>query len=187
MPSESHRSPTFSLRVRVRLHRRRLDRELADGLAPDRSDERALRAEQLNDPGARTRLARDLRRVVMEAEPTFEGILLPTMTVDRAAVRPAREALEGLAERLELPGPINTCGVARAALLLSDGAGPLYNPDAARPLDAALWWIADGFQACPPHAWGCPVIMKTDPDHVAWTCGRCGAIAVSDDPADKPA
>ncbi|MGZ4324513.1 MAG: hypothetical protein ACXVH3_22260 [Solirubrobacteraceae bacterium] len=34
---------------------------------------------------------------------------------------------------------------------------------------------------CPPHRWGCPVIMKLDPDHVAWTCGRCGVVATGDD------
>jgi hypothetical protein len=31
--------------------------------------------------------------------------------------------------------------------------------------------------ACPPHAWGCPVVMKVDPRMVAWTCAGCGAIA----------
>jgi hypothetical protein len=30
---------------------------------------------------------------------------------------------------------------------------------------------------CPPHAWGCPVVMKIDPCSVAWTCAGCGAIA----------
>jgi hypothetical protein len=40
---------------------------------------------------------------------------------------------------------------------------------------------------CPPHAWRCPVIMKLDPDHVAWTCARCGAMGLSDDLALRPA
>lgn len=40
---------------------------------------------------------------------------------------------------------------------------------------------------CPPHNWRCPVIMKLDPDHVAWTCARCGAMALSDDLALRPA
>jgi len=31
--------------------------------------------------------------------------------------------------------------------------------------------------SCPPHAWGCPVVMKLDPRSVAWTCAGCGAIA----------
>jgi len=39
---------------------------------------------------------------------------------------------------------------------------------------------------CPPHEWRCPVIMKLDPDHVAWTCARCGAMALSDDLALRP-
>ena len=29
---------------------------------------------------------------------------------------------------------------------------------------------------CPPHTWGCPVVMKVDPRSVAWTCAGCGAI-----------
>jgi hypothetical protein len=29
-----------------------------------------------------------------------------------------------------------------------------------------------------PHRWQCPVIMKTDPDLVAYTCSQCGAIGV---------
>jgi hypothetical protein len=40
---------------------------------------------------------------------------------------------------------------------------------------------------CPPHDWRCPVIMKLDPEHVAWTCARCGAMALSDDLALRPA
>ncbi len=39
---------------------------------------------------------------------------------------------------------------------------------------------------CPPHDWRCPVIMKLDPDHVAWTCAHCGAMALTDDLALKP-
>jgi len=32
---------------------------------------------------------------------------------------------------------------------------------------------------CPPHAWGCPVVMKVDPRSVAWTCASCGAIVTT--------
>jgi hypothetical protein len=31
-------------------------------------------------------------------------------------------------------------------------------------------------QYCPPHDWSCPVLMKLDPQSVAWTCKGCGAI-----------
>ena len=34
-------------------------------------------------------------------------------------------------------------------------------------------------QRCPPHTWGCPVVMKVDPRSVAWTCATCGAIATT--------
>jgi hypothetical protein len=30
------------------------------------------------------------------------------------------------------------------------------------------------------HAWGCPKVPKLDPEHVAWTCARCGSIAVTE-------
>jgi len=29
-----------------------------------------------------------------------------------------------------------------------------------------------------PHRWQCPVIMKTAPDFIAYTCSQCGAIGV---------
>ena len=105
----------------------------------------------------------------------------------RAAVVASREGLLGLAERLEGPGPVNPCGVARASFLLTDRLGPLYSCLSGMAVEDAVWWVADGFQLCPPHRWGCPVIMKLDPDHVAWTCGRCGAIATTDDLSVRPA
>jgi hypothetical protein len=38
------------------------------------------------------------------------------------------------------------------------------------------------------HDWRCPVVMKTDPDLVAFTCGRCGQIATvpASDPRPAP-
>jgi ribosomal protein S27AE len=81
----------------------------------------------------------------------------PDAPAGAAAMLPAREGLLGLAERLEDGKPVHPGGVERARRL------------------------------CPPHQWGCPVIMKADPEHVAWTCGRCGHIAVTDDAAVRPA
>ena len=40
--------------------------------------------------------------------------------------------------------------------------------------------------ACPPHLWGCPVVMKMDPRSVAWTCASCGAIATTAVGAEPP-
>lgn len=105
----------------------------------------------------------------------------------REAVMPWREGLLGLADRLECPDPVNPCGVARIITLVTDGSGPAYSPRAKRSMSDLVWWAADGLQPCPPRAWDSPVIMKLDPEHVAWTCSRCGAIAVTTDPASRPA
>jgi hypothetical protein len=133
-------------RLRLIIARRRLDRELADGLAANSSDIHQLRASQLMDPRTRRRLARSLRRAVAEAErvprPGF-GAAVPVL---RREVSTCREALIGLSERLERPGPVNPRAVARTLVLLTDGLGPLYNRDSKRSLTDFVWWIADGFK-----------------------------------------
>jgi len=176
----------LGLRMRVRGHRAKLDRELAEGRAADVRADRALRARQLVDASTRRSFARSLRRLVANAErpPAPMSTLAP---LRRAAIAPWREGLLGLADRLERPEPVNPCGVARVITLVTDGAGPAYSSRSERSMSEAVWWAADGLQPCPPHAWSSPVIMKLDPEHVAWTCGRCGAIAVTTDPASRPA
>lgn len=176
----------LGLRLRVRIRRGRLDRELADGCVCSASEDRALRARQLADPVSCRQLASSLRRVA-RAESPRTALLDSTVPVVSRFVVPWREALLGLAERLEQPGPVNPCGVARVLDLVTDGTGPLYNPTPRRSIEEAVWWIADGLYPCPPHDWRCPVVMKADPDHVAWTCARCGAISTTDDPAVRPA
>ena len=58
----------FRERLRLRLRRSRLDRDLADGCPPDRSDLLASRARYLADPLTCHELAILLRRVVADAE-----------------------------------------------------------------------------------------------------------------------
>jgi hypothetical protein len=178
---------SLRLRVRVSLHRRRLDREIAEGRDPAASPDRALRAGQLTEATARGRLARSLRRVVADTDPSRGLQLGSAVPVCRAAISGCGGSLLGLADALERSGPVNPCGVARTLALITDGIGPLYNPTPQQSLGELVWWVADGLQPCPPHAWASPVIMKLDPEHVAWTCGRCGAIALSDDLAVRPA
>lgn len=177
-------APAYA-RIRVRLLRERLDGELAERLPADTTEFHSARARELSDALTRHELGLALRRVIMNAE-------LPGASLSRAAVRHSdvascREGLLGLAERLEGPGEVNPCGVARARLLLTDRMGPLYSGLSGVSLGEAVWWIADGLGVCPPHRWSCPVIMKLDPAHVAWTCGRCGLIATSDDRSVRPA
>jgi hypothetical protein len=169
----------------VALRRDRLDHELADGLPPGSFEDRELRAAQLAGMHERRRTARALRALVTRAD--RPQLLTSAVPLSRRAVLTAREGLLGLAERLEGGDTVNPCGVARALVLLTDGAGPLYARGGGGSMTSAVWWIADGLRPCPPHDWGCPVVMKLDPEHVAWTCARCGAIATSTDRAERPA
>lgn len=177
------------LRVRIRVWWRRwwLDRELADGRSPGSSRDLSVRAMQLVGAAARREVACSLRRVVLDAERPCESVVWATVPLRRGVIVRWREGLLGLAERLEAREPVNPCGVARARLLVCDGTGPLYNPTPERSFEDALWWIADGLRLCPPHAWDGPVLMKLDPEHAAWTCARCGAVATTSDPAVRPA
>lgn len=136
------RRPGVSLRVRLR--RGRIDRDLAEARVRDRSQEHALRAAQLVSEVTRRDTARSLREVVAAAENPRAEWLGSTALLNRDVVVPRRDALMGLAERLEQSGPIDPCGVARARVLASDGMGPLYNPASERSLGEAISWIADG-------------------------------------------
>ncbi len=64
----------------------------------------------------------------------------------RPRVGPWRDALIGLAERLEQPAAVSVCGIARARQLLTDGTGPLYSPVSGSSLGEAVWWVADGME-----------------------------------------
>jgi hypothetical protein len=137
-------SPTFRRRLRVQLHRTRLDQQLADGFGRDSVEDRALRGRQLAGRRARRQLARSLRARVKDAERPAAPRLSAAVPLCRRTVLSVREGLLGLAERLESPDPVNPCGVARVLVLLTDGTGPLYTPGAADRLRETVWWIADG-------------------------------------------
>jgi hypothetical protein len=135
-------APSATTRLRVWRHRGRLDRVIADGAVP--TPDHALRALQLGDRRARRRVARSLRSLVAAADLPSAGRLAPAVPICRRHVVPWREGLLGLADRLDGPEPVNPCGTARALMLITDGAGPLYNPAPDRPLPEMIWWIADG-------------------------------------------
>jgi hypothetical protein len=132
------------LSLRVRLRRARLDRELADVRAGERSEEHALRAAQLTSRVTRRDTARSLREVVAAAENPRAEWFGSTALLNRDAVMPWRDELTRLAGRLEQTGPSGPCGVARARVLASDEMGPLYNPASERSMREAISWIAEG-------------------------------------------
>jgi hypothetical protein len=143
----SGRRVRLGLRLRVRLHRASLDRELSDGLAADSAEERALRARQLEESRTRRRLASALRGVIADAELPAASRLCSAVPVSRNAVLPWRQALLGVAERLESGDPVDACGVARVMVLITDGCSPIYNPYAEGSMSDAVWWIADGLRS----------------------------------------
>ena len=146
--------PTLRRRLRVQFHKGRLDRKVADGFGSDASEDLAVRARQLAGMRIRRRLARSLRARVKDAERPPALRLTAAVPLSRRVVRSWRESLLGLAERLEQPDPVNACGVARVLMLLTDGAGPLYEPAAAERMSEAVWWIADGLALDPGEAPG---------------------------------
>ena len=103
-----------------------LDQALAGGVCPDTSATLSIRAHRLIGLATRRALARELRDVVDRAgrprEPFDNGI-----RVCAIEVLDARDAIEDLASRLDDRAPVEPAGVARARLLLRDGAGPLYS------------------------------------------------------------
>jgi len=134
----------FALRVRLWLTRGRLDQRIVTGHPLDSGAATALRARQLSEPRTRQRLARSLRGIVAYADRVEGRSLFSAVVIDRAAVSADREAILGLAERLEAEDPVNPRGIVLARRLLTDGiASPLYNWRCGRTVAAAIWEISD--------------------------------------------
>jgi hypothetical protein len=137
------------LSLRVRLRRRRIDRELADTGGSAISEAHALRAVQLASDVNRREAARSLREVVAAADSPRAEWFGSTALLDRDVAVAGRDGLMGLAQRLEQREPLGPCGIARARVLASDGMGPLYNPASERSLVEAISWIAEGLDMRP--------------------------------------
>ena len=123
-------APRAGLRDRAfaKLRSHTLDVALADGLAPESDPAIALRARRLIDPLERRSIADTLRGIVREARegPRSSRVRVPAVW---RRVAEAGEELAELADALSTPGPVAAHGVAEALLLLTDGSGPVYNPD----------------------------------------------------------
>lgn len=133
-----------ALRLRVYITRTSLDRQLVAGWPPESTAALALRARRLIDRRTRQRLACNLCRVVAYADRVERRAPFSAVVIDCAAVRAGREALLGLAERLEEGAPVNPTGVVLARRLLTDGIdSPLCNPRCGRSVDQAVWEVAD--------------------------------------------
>ena len=127
--------PSLWARLTARWHPRRLDRALASGVPPEASTALALRAHELTELKRRESIADSIRRVIREAR---EGAPLAPARIrpERSRVAAASAELTALADTLAEPGPVAATGVAQAWMLLTDGTGPLYNPDSRTSLRA---------------------------------------------------
>jgi hypothetical protein len=123
--TEPERPPSGIVRVRMRLRRRRLDRELLAGSEPSRDPLILGRARQLTDRPARAKLARLLERVLDVArEPEWNPYAV--VSIQRSSVRLAAPDLRRLIDLLRGPERISPQGVLMAYRLLTDAGGPLY-------------------------------------------------------------
>jgi hypothetical protein len=129
--------PSLALRVRTRLRRDRLDRELARGVDPTASAELGLRTAQLRSANGRRKLANALVE-------TLGGARGPQPTAPRmmslrqhAVIREAADDLLALVTRLRDGEPIDVRGAAMTALLLNDGSSP-FHQDSSQELREAI-------------------------------------------------
>jgi hypothetical protein len=132
------------VRLRTRLHRGRVDRELVSGLDPNSDPLRRERARELVGERCRRRLAATLEGLQLEADSSAH-LFTSRVPLARAAIRDSRDELDTVVERLKTPAYISARGVAMISVLLSDGAGPLYGRDPAnsRILHKALQAVID--------------------------------------------
>jgi hypothetical protein len=132
IPPEEHgaeeaRTPRL-LRLRVRLHARRLDRELAAGARPDATPELRQRAGELTEAKERRHIAGVLDRIRAEAEGPrrpFES----AAPLARDAICGCGVEIKAILDRLESGAALRPRGIAGVAALLHDDRGALSRPE----------------------------------------------------------
>ena len=116
------------LRVLTRWRAADLDRQLAKGIDPMRSDELSLRVGQLGSAGTRHRLAVAARRAVETANGRHPPLI--STRLRRPVVRENEDLLLTLADRLGNDEPLGVEGLAMTARLVNDHSSPMYRAGA---------------------------------------------------------
>jgi hypothetical protein len=145
------RPPRLRDRLAARLWTQGLDEALAAGLPSEASAALAHRARKLTSLSHRRTLADTYRRILRDARAGVRpraGRVSPR----RGAVNAAGDELDRLVAILAEPGPVGARGAAQARLLLTDGAGPLYNQRDGDSLRARARSAADSLLLGPPSA-----------------------------------
>jgi hypothetical protein len=118
-------APTqFSARVRARLHRRVIDREIAAGAVVSADPARALRAQQLTSPLERRCVASSLWNILQAAEERHADPA-SHVRLNHAEVLAARHGIMALIEILRSEQTVAPRGVALARLLTVERGSPM--------------------------------------------------------------
>ena len=126
--TESSRTDAnLAVRLRTRVRRGRLERELADGADPRASAELELRATQLRSTAERARIANALVETLGDAR-RGEPVTLRTRP-QRAVVREAADDILALVLRLRDERPVAPRGVAMAARLADGRTSAMHRHD----------------------------------------------------------
>jgi hypothetical protein len=142
--------PGIIQRLDARLRAGHHDRRIAAGAAPV-TGATAVRAARLAAPRTRSRLGRRLLEIVSDARTGYPsgavlGFRVPLLAPEVIA---AADVIERLGRRLYLAEPVNPRGVARALLLITDGAGPFYHRAGGRDLRTEVGEALDGLRPTP--------------------------------------
>lgn len=138
------------MRLRVFLTRVKLDRTIAAESPCEATPPLAHRVEQLTSRRTRHQIASELRSVVEYGDRNDSvSRRLTAVMIEPAAVRAGREALLGLAERLQSTAPVSARGVVLARALLTDGHSPLFNRLCERTVVEAVFDVQDALGAGP--------------------------------------
>lgn len=119
------RRGSLGTRLLAQLLANRLDRQLAVGIVGPPGSAIDLRAAHLESDDQRQRIARALRRAVVEAREGRPPAAV-TVPIHRRNVVEAEDTIDAITLRLHSPRRVNACGMALLQRTLSDGCGPLY-------------------------------------------------------------
>ena len=129
-------APSSWVRLGARIFGSSLDEHLADGDQPDAHPLLSARALQLSSWQLRRSIADSWLDILIQARQKLTPFD-PRIPVVRRRVVEADDQIRAVADALV--APLTTArGVAMASSLLTDGAGPLYNPGSTTDLRSAL-------------------------------------------------
>jgi hypothetical protein len=125
------------VRFATRLCASSLDRKLARGDSPEATRLLAARAQFLVSPERLRDLAGCWRNVLTQARrpPAMRD---PRIRLNQICILACETEVQRLVEALSTPRPVAARTAAHARMLLTDGAGPLYNRNRSGELEDAL-------------------------------------------------